>query len=206
MTSAFSPTSTKLCVALTGSSVEEQVGQAHAAKARGADLVEIRLDYLDEFEPSTHVAELLQACPLPSIVTCRPVWEGGKYEGTEESRLASLALAVQLHAPFVDVELLAAKPFFAGLDSLPPSPTKVIVSSHNYRCTPPDAELFDVLAAARAAGAAVAKLVTTATTDADAWRMLAALRASVAWGLPTIAFAMGERGQATRLLAGVAGG
>lgn len=74
--SSFSPTSTKLCVALTGSSVEEQVGQAHAAKARGADLVEIRLDYLDEFEPSTHVAELLQACPLPSIVTCRPVWEG----------------------------------------------------------------------------------------------------------------------------------
>jgi 3-dehydroquinate dehydratase/shikimate dehydrogenase len=46
-----------------------------AAEA-GADLVEIRLDYLAHFNPSTDITKLLAASPLPVIVTFRPTWEG----------------------------------------------------------------------------------------------------------------------------------
>lgn len=69
---------TKLCVALTGTSVREQLAQAYEAKRRGADVVEIRLDYLEDFllNPAQNLSNLITNCSLPAIVTFRPVWEG----------------------------------------------------------------------------------------------------------------------------------
>jgi hypothetical protein len=52
------------------------VWQLVQAAEAGADLVEIRLDYLAHFNPATDLAKLLNACPLPAIVTYRPTWEG----------------------------------------------------------------------------------------------------------------------------------
>lgn len=36
---------------------------------------------------------------------CRPTWEGGQYDGDEQSRLAALRLAMELGADHIDVEL-----------------------------------------------------------------------------------------------------
>ena len=35
----------------------------------------------------------------------RPTWEGGQYDGDEQSRLAALRLAMELGADHIDVEL-----------------------------------------------------------------------------------------------------
>jgi len=37
----------------------------------------------------------------------RPTWEGGQYDGDEQSRLAALRLAMELGADHIDVELKA---------------------------------------------------------------------------------------------------
>lgn len=39
---------------------------------------------------------------------CRPIWEGGQYEGDETSRLDALRLAMELGADYIDVELQVA--------------------------------------------------------------------------------------------------
>jgi hypothetical protein len=40
------------------------------------DVLELRLDFLQDFEPARDLEALMAACPLPYIVTYRPTWEG----------------------------------------------------------------------------------------------------------------------------------
>lgn len=83
----------------------------------GADLVELRLDLLRDFDPGRDLDAILDAAKkagLPFIVTCRAGWEGGGWKGGEPLRLATLKMAALKGAPFVDVEYKAAHMFFAG--------------------------------------------------------------------------------------------
>ncbi len=52
------------------------VAELREAYSSGADIVELRLDYLQDFEPEQDLESLLAASQLPVIVTCRPDWEG----------------------------------------------------------------------------------------------------------------------------------
>ena len=45
-----------------------------------ADLVELRLDYVRDLD----VAGALRDRTRPVVVTCRPTWEGGQFDGAEE--------------------------------------------------------------------------------------------------------------------------
>ena len=46
----------------------------------------------------------------------RPKWEGGEYEGDDESRFEALLLAMELGAEYVDVELkVGSSPIFLSL-------------------------------------------------------------------------------------------
>jgi 3-dehydroquinate dehydratase / shikimate dehydrogenase len=115
--------------------------------------------------------------------------------------LAALRLASLLGAAYIDIELKIAGPFFSAGPI--PEATRVIVSSHNYEATPGDAELAALMERCAATGADIIKVATTATDVSDAWRVLRALQRTKH---PTIALAMGERGQITRLLAPKYGG
>ena len=74
--SASSATSTLLCTSLTAATVEGMLEEAAEAVVAGADVLELRLDYLDSFNVESDLPELLSNCPLPAIVTYRPHWEG----------------------------------------------------------------------------------------------------------------------------------
>ncbi|THU61586.1 hypothetical protein C4D60_Mb07t24880 [Musa balbisiana] len=96
---------TLLCVPLVAKTVEQMTADMAAAKASGADLVEIRVDHLSAFLPGRDLPLLLRDRPLPALVTYRPKWEGGEYEGDDKQRLEALLLAMELGADYVDVEL-----------------------------------------------------------------------------------------------------
>lgn len=193
---------TRLCTSLTAPTVEGMLAEAAEAVAAGADTVELRLDFLRDFDPQRDLPRLLQGCPLPAVVTYRPTWEGGRYEGPEPPRLAALRYAAGQGAAFVDVELKVAPLFFAAGGGVPAS-TQVIVSSHNYESTPSEQELMDLVEQCHAAGADVVKFATTAVDICDALRVL---RVLARCPVPLIALAMGERGLVTRLLAPKYGG
>jgi len=179
-----------ICVSLvseTGAQLRHDLAQA----ARVADLVEFRLDYLRGARPG----ELLALSPLPAVFTCRRRGDGGRWEGSESARLALLREAAEAGAPYVDVEVDAA----AGFPRRPG--TRLIVSYHNFEETPED--LDTIYARLLEHRPDVAKVVTTARDITDTLRLFRLLRKA---SVPTIAFAMGERGFISRVLTRKYGG
>lgn len=67
---------TKLCTSLTAGTVQGMLAEAQEAQQAGADLVELRIDYLEAFSPEADLPVLIKGCGLPVIVTYRPTWEG----------------------------------------------------------------------------------------------------------------------------------
>jgi len=156
--------------------------------AAKADVVEIRLDLMDEF----NLATLLRDRPCPVIVTYRPVREGGRYDGDEDRRLAVLQEAAALGAEHIDCEADA----FHKIADQSFGQTKVIVSRHDFsRMYPSMREVYSELCAV---GGTIAKLVCTAANLLDPLEALAVMRDSKT---PVIAITMGTAGVLSRLLA-----
>ena len=73
---AVDTSKTLLCTSLTAATVDGMLAEAQEAVAAGADIVELRLDYLENFDAQRDLPPLVTSCPLPVIVTYRPDWEG----------------------------------------------------------------------------------------------------------------------------------
>ncbi|URE13627.1 Bifunctional 3-dehydroquinate dehydratase shikimate [Musa troglodytarum] len=147
------------------------VAEMAAARARGADLVEIRLDDLAVFHPRRDLQLLLKNRPLPALVTYRPKWEGGEYEGDDSLRFKVLCLAMELGAEYIDIELKVAGDFVRFISGKRPENFKLIVSSHNYQSTPSRDVLGSLVVRVQAVGADIVKIATTASDIVDVTHM-----------------------------------
>ncbi len=181
----------QLCVSLMPETVEQaRAGLASAAER--ADLAEVRLDALRDFDPAgaeTALRSIIEGRPCPAVVTYRPTREGGMYEGDEGPRLEVLRQAARLGADYVDVE-------FDAVGDLGDVPTRRIVSRHDLDGAPDD--LLELHTEMALTGADVVKIAVTARHILDTAAVLRLLD----WArVPTIALAMGERGLLTRVLA-----
>ncbi|MGH7133951.1 MAG: type I 3-dehydroquinate dehydratase [Phycisphaerales bacterium] len=85
---------TLLCVPIMVEDLAAAATDARAARDGSADLVEFRVDsYYTGTDDETQIpalVRLVSECPLPCIVTCRPVLEGGQYDGDDQARIALL--------------------------------------------------------------------------------------------------------------------
>jgi 3-dehydroquinate dehydratase-1/3-dehydroquinate dehydratase/shikimate dehydrogenase len=79
------------------------------------------------------------------------------------------------------------------------SPTKLILSWHDFKETPSAAELTNLLQQMAGSGAHIGKIVTTAHNANDVLRVLALQEEARAAGFSLIAFCMGEAGRISRL-------
>jgi 3-dehydroquinate dehydratase / shikimate dehydrogenase len=172
-------------VALGVRTTAEALDALHAAAA-AADIAEIRLDLMAEFD----LPRLLEARPCPVVVTYRPEREGGRYGGSESERIAVLRRAIELGAEYVDVELDTVGRLGERRG------TGVIVSSHDFSGMP--ADVAGRWRAIKAAGADVVKVVGMAHEAREAVPILETLARA---DRPTIAIGMGEAGLLTRVLA-----
>ncbi|XP_027121145.2 bifunctional 3-dehydroquinate dehydratase/shikimate dehydrogenase, chloroplastic isoform X1 [Coffea arabica] len=197
---------TLICAPLMADTVDQMLSLMQKAKLSGADLVEIRLDWLKSFNPRTDITNLIKHCPLPTLFTYRPIWEGGQYAGDEKSRLDALRLAMELGADHIDVELKAIDEFNDSVHGYRPAKCKVIVSSHNYHNTPSSEDLGNLVARIQASGADIIKIATTALDITDVSRVFQITVHSQVRGVPIIAMVMGERGLMSRVLCPKFGG
>ena len=148
------------------------------------DIVELRLDWVRDID----VAGALAGRRKPVIVTCRASWEGGRFEGDEETRLRILAQAVELGAEYVDVE------WKADWRSLPRNPaTTLVLSHHDFAGMP--ADLAGLVRAMAAERAGIVKVAVTPRRLRDC----VALRDATRIDVPHVAIAMGSIGQLTRV-------
>ena len=79
----------------------DQVDRAvKEAVAAGAEMLELRLDYLARPTPESarKAVSVARQAGRPGIATCRPLWEGGHFKESEQQRQNLLAPAVKAGA------------------------------------------------------------------------------------------------------------
>lgn len=176
-----------LCITVTGKDADS-IRRARTAAEADADLVEVRLDSMERPD----AAAALQGRTRPVIATCRPLREGGMFDGAEEERLRVLDAAHAGGAEFIDVEWDSVRaPVMRERGG-----RGVIVSRHVFDCTPRNAgAMLDYL---RGQGGDVAKLAATCEDIGDLRTLLHAVRPDRS----SILIGMGAGGTITRVLAG----
>ncbi len=206
---------TRLCVPLTGSTCQEMARQLEAAAAAGAEMIELRLDYLREWDGDSIRAVMVKAGQFEGqvIATCRLSAEGGQYDGEESRRISLMELAAHHGADYLDLEYEAWRqsaelrgrigPLCKANADARRAPIKLILSRHDFDGTPADPDA--ILTEMAREPCQVVKLACKAKTIIDSLRMLEALRDS-AGKRATIALSMGETGVLVRVLAGKFGG
>lgn len=175
-----------LCATVTAATTAELRRRRDAVS--GADLIELRLDGVRDLD----VAAALAGCPTPLVATCRPGWEGGRFDGSEEERHRVLAQAMAAGAACVDVE------WRAGFDDLVRrrGGKGVVLSYHDFDGVPPD--LAGLHTAMRATGAEIVKLAVQVGSLCDGLRLRDVTRDEQA---KTAIVGMGPAGWSTRVLA-----
>jgi 3-dehydroquinate dehydratase type I len=164
------------------------IAEHKALADRGAELVELRLDWLSHIPD---LGRLLADRPTPVVATCRRARDKGLWRWSEEQRLMVLRSAIVSGAEYVDLEDdIAASIHRFG-------PTKRIVSFHDFDKTPADLEAIHARLVQHDAD--IVKIVTMANSQADNVRMLQLVAAAK---VPTIGFCMGEYGIPSRILTG----
>ncbi len=214
---------TYLTVAIQVTNLDSTIAACRAAISAGAEMIELRLDYLETPQPAL-VQEIIKAvqemftCPnvislntsnlrkiskqsqYPLIATCRPRWEGGYFKGSEEERQMLLLTAVKAGAEYVDIELACLDQPECGVSGLlEQSGDQVILSSHDFEGKPADlSQLMATMQQRRQA--AVSKVAYQANEIGDCFDVLDLLHRKQELG-EVIGLAMGEAGMMTRVLA-----
>ncbi|WCJ38307.1 Shikimate dehydrogenase (NADP(+)) [Euphorbia peplus] len=191
-----------VCAPLMSESVEQIVSEMYSAKTQGADLVEIRLDQLKDFQPLKHLHFILQNKPLPLLFVYRPKCEGGLYEADDSTRFETLCLAHQLGADYVEFDLKMASDRFKEMKTRQTG-SKIIVSCYLNGPTPSIHHLTHLAATMQATGAHIIKLVSTAQNITEINTLFSLLSNCK---VPIIAYSIGERGLISQILSPKYGG
>ncbi|MBA3440182.1 MAG: shikimate dehydrogenase [Pyrinomonadaceae bacterium] len=179
------------------------LSQAVARAALVADIIELRLDYLEPTELGEALRSLATFhCPRPLILTLRPAEEGGHRPLDMAERQAFWSLPEHtLGSNFVDIEL----DLLLGSASREPQLEQslnwehVICSYHNFAEVPADLEtIYERMAST---GARVLKIVVPTRDVTDCLPVFRLLERARREGHAMIAIAVGDAGLLTRILA-----
>jgi 3-dehydroquinate dehydratase/shikimate dehydrogenase len=193
---------TYLTVPIAAKTPEEAKRQIKAASDAGAEMLELRTDYLEM--PSVDTVEKLieevKGHHLPVIVTCRDKKQGGFRDWPQELRTQILICALNAGADYVDCEyenFLKAEVGEVITGALAKSRSRLILSAHNFEGPFEDIEkLCDIILTELPM--AVPKLVYTAKHINDCFEAFDLLHNSQT---EVIVFAMGEAGLISRIIA-----
>lgn len=171
------------------------------ANSFGCDLIEIRLDCLDAREldnVASPLSQILQSLKADTILTLRPLGQGGREQLSFEKRLELWSGAI-FSGSFFDVELDLAEHVVGNeTSSLPIDWSRTICSHHDFVEVPAQIEqLYERLSSTPAG---VLKLAVQANDVTDCLPLFQLLERAHGDGRQLIAIAMGQAGLATRIL------
>lgn len=180
-----------VCAAIFEKDSKSVLSSADKAIQMGADILEFRIDRLEDPEPE-NVQKLIKVIDHPLIVTNRMSDEGGYFTGSEKERTKILKIAAE-HANYVDIELSTKEKYRSKVIKASKS---TIVSYHDFEKTPPFEELQKIVKIERELGD-IAKFTVMPEGISDTLTVLKVL----AENQNTIGFSMGDIGKYTRIVA-----
>ncbi|ODS42496.1 MAG: type I 3-dehydroquinate dehydratase [Candidatus Altiarchaeales archaeon IMC4] len=179
-----------ICVPITEDNVEDAVKTANSIDC---DIVEIRLDYLEDASKIDFLAKIKK----PKIATCMPKWEGGRFGGGEEERIDILLSAIDF-CQYVSIELGTSEKLRGDVvKKAKEKGVKVIVSYHDFKSTPSRDEIIKILKDEETAGADIAKAAFIPESASDVRKIMSVIGDKHIW-IPVIVIAMGELGRMSR--------
>jgi 3-dehydroquinate dehydratase-1 len=173
-----------ICVAISDTDFDKCL-----SVLRKTDMAEIRLD-LTQF--SDDQIRHLFSLQKKLIATYRPL------EGKEEERMEQLKTAIEAGADYVDIEFESADEYRNEIIAFAHKHNcDVIISYHNYDCTPGLDHLRKIVAESFQKDADVIKIATMVRTNNDNASILSL------YNIPgrVVAFGMGNLGKITRIVA-----
>ena len=170
----------------------------------GATLLEIRIDSLETQTIKEELPKLLAASPIPTILTCRSVTEGGMFEGNEEDRIEMYRVALQCEHPprYIDIEYEALINTPHMIKTLTSEHTGIILSWHDVVGRPRNL-IQRAAQMQQVKGVDVIKIVWRARSIRDNLEAFELLQSRQQ---PMIAMCLGEYGTMSRILAPKFGG
>jgi len=184
----------RVCTAIMAVDTKDALLKMKTA-VRNADLLEIRLDAMREFDLSA----IFENSRLPLVVTYRSPLEGGLRRTDDETRALVLKDAIEKGADFVDLELTMPPDLKTELCSLT-AKTKIIISHHLFQPCPLDV-LKQSVEKIFEQGPDIGKLIGYAQTWDDNLDFLSLVRKATARGRKLICFGMGPFGRPGRIMA-----
>ncbi len=161
------------------------------------DLFEVRIDLIGD---AWH--EVAKQLTKPWIACNRRAAEGGKWGGSEESRIEKLLEATELGASIVDIELETEN--LTKAITVIKRKAKCLLSFHEMEKTSSLDKMKAIVNSQLAAGADICKVVTTAQRFEDNLTVLQLIADFPQAKM--VAFAMGPLGLASRILCPLMGG
>jgi 3-dehydroquinate dehydratase-1 len=191
----------RICGSIGAGNTEELERQIKKAFSLGADYLEIRFDFLKSSEINAAI-KIAESIKSRAVFTLRPPHEAGRFQGSENERIALLKRLSIAEPMLLDVEYLTVKHNDELADFFTSQRTPILISWHDFESTPPNDQLRHILNQLRIYSN-FAKIVTTAKDSEDAFRVLELYEGIT--GIELIAFAMGELGVISRILCTMAG-
>ena len=199
---------TYLTVPIAAKDLGQAGEQVKSAQAGGAEMLELRTDYLAELNTDTlkALASCAKATKLPIIVACRDKTQGGVGNWPLELRTEILVEALNYGADFIDCEydsFLASDTQARLKEALSENKqARLILSAHNFAGPLDDlATLYEDIQAVYPE--AIPKLVYTARHINDCFEAFDLLHNKTS---DTIVLCMGEAGVISRILSKKLGG
>ena len=182
----------RICVSI----VENNLGLVKKIEP-DVDLFEMRLDLI-----GPEWRNLVKFLKKPWIACNRSREEGGKGDPDEQKRIDKLLRAAEAGASIVDIEFRSRN--LKEIVPLIRAKARCLISYHDAVETPVYETLVSIVESQIKAGADICKIVTTARKWQDNLTVLKLIRHFPETRM--IAFAMGEEGRISRILAPLAGG
>lgn len=188
---------TKICVPITAARAEAVLAEATAAKAAGADLVEI---WLGELSEPDQISEWFGHLPLPALVNCKGKAERGNFLGSLSEKIALLKQAATLGAAYVDIDAGTDPELVRELRD-GKQQSHLILSAHFFDGTPGLPALTAKAEMMKRLGAEIVKFAAQPKGLHDVVTMIRLAENLERKKIPHIVIAMGEIGTVTRVFA-----
>lgn len=190
---------TLICVPITEANVQDALAAMKKAKEKGADLVELRLDYIGDLDDAK-IGDLVDGIEIPKIATIRTEKDGGYWKAEEKDRINFLRTCLSFGAEYVDIEESTDIGWRYEISkACKDNGSKMIISHHEFDRALPKQEMVDICKNEFAAGANIAKIAIMPKTVDDVANIFSVIEFYKSQNKEIIAIAMGKLGTMTRV-------